>query len=359
MRSRNTRSDEIARAGQLAVLDGVDELRPERSRGRDLLQAGGEERQRLGANGLGIDRLQAVHHALADAARRHVDHPPQAHVVVRVDDELEVGERVLDFLALVEADAADDLVGNALAHQRVFDGSRLRVDPVEHGDRAVDVLGARLLQRADDEVGFLELVVAAVGDDARTALAVGPQPLVLAVAVLADDGAGGVEDDLRRAVVLLQPDGCGLREVALEVEDVAEVGAAPLVDRLIRIADDGEVAVDFGQAANQHVLRPVRVLVLVDHDVAELARVELARLLRGLEELDRLEQQVVEVEGVAVAERGDVALEDLRDLLVPDVVGAAEGVGALHAVAQVADARRAPAAAGRTCRRCRALSRSA
>ena len=93
----------------------------------------------------------------------------------------------------------------------------------------------------------------------------------------------------------------------------------------------------FGQVPNQHVLRPVRVLVLVDHDVAELARVELARLLRRVEELDRLEQQVVEVEGVAVAEQGHIALEDPRDLLVPDVVGVAEGSGAFHAVAQVAD----------------------
>ena len=33
-----------------------------------------------------------------------------------------------------------------------------------------------------------------------------------------------------------------LREVVLEVEDVAKVGAAPFVDRLIRIADDAEVA---------------------------------------------------------------------------------------------------------------------
>ena len=77
----------------------------------------------------GVEVLDGFHHALADAARRHVDHPPQAHVVVRVDDEPHVGERVLDFLALVEPDAADDLVGEALAHQRVFDRSRLGVGP--------------------------------------------------------------------------------------------------------------------------------------------------------------------------------------------------------------------------------------
>ena len=168
--------------GQLAILDGVYQLGPERSRRRCLLEAGGEQWQRLGTDGSRIDRLQAVHQALADTARRHVYHAPQAHIVMGIDDELQVRERVLDFLALVEADAADDLVGNALAHQRVFDGSRLGVDPVEHGQRAVDVLAPRLFQGPDDEVGFLEFVVATIGNDARTALPVGPEPLVLAIA---------------------------------------------------------------------------------------------------------------------------------------------------------------------------------
>ncbi len=53
--------------------------------------------------------------------------------------EAQVGERVLDLLALVEPDAADDAVGDALAHQRVFDRARLRVGAVEHGDHAIAV----------------------------------------------------------------------------------------------------------------------------------------------------------------------------------------------------------------------------
>ena len=91
----------------------------------------------------GGDLLERVHHALADAARRHVDDAPQADVVVRVDDEAHVGERVLDFLALVEPDAADDLVREAFAHQRVFNRPRLRVGPVQHRDRRLDIVGQR------------------------------------------------------------------------------------------------------------------------------------------------------------------------------------------------------------------------
>ena len=94
--------------------------------------------------------------------------------------------------------------------------------------------------------------------------------LSLRLRFCADDRRRRVEDDLRRAVVPLELDGRHFGKVVLEVEDVAQVGAAPLVDRLVRIADDAQVAVDFGEPPDQQVLRPVRVLVLVDHDEAEL-----------------------------------------------------------------------------------------
>ena len=50
------------------------------------------------------------------------------------------------------------------------------------------------------------------------------------------------EDVLGRAVVLLEQHDLGAREVALELDDVADVGAAEGVDRLVGVADDGEAA---------------------------------------------------------------------------------------------------------------------
>ena len=105
----------------------------------------------------------------------------------------------------------------------------------------------------------------------------GVEPLLLAVAVLRDDRRRRVEDDLRRAVVALEADGLRFREVVLEIEDVLQVGAAPLVDRLIGVADDAEVAVRGGEPLDQQVLRPVGVLVLVHHQVAELLAVPTSR----------------------------------------------------------------------------------
>jgi hypothetical protein len=69
----------------------------------------------------------------------------------------------------------------------------------------------------------------------------------------------------------------------LEVEDVAQVGAPPLVDRLVRVADHAQVPVARRQTLNQQVLRTVRILVFVDHQVPELLAVLVPDVLGFLE----------------------------------------------------------------------------
>ena len=83
-----------------------------------------------------------------------------------------------------------------------------------------------------------------------------------------------------RAVVLLEPHDVRVGEVLLEVEDVADVGAAPAVDRLVVVADDHQVAVPAAEQLHELVLRAVGVLVLVDEHVAE-ARAGSASSTRG------------------------------------------------------------------------------
>ena len=109
-------------------------------------------------------------------------------------------------------------------------------DGAATADQALDLAG--------DPLGLLFLVVGleALDRQPRPAFAV-QSFLSLRAALLRDDRVGGVEDQLRRAVVLLELHDRRVREVALEVEDVAEVRAAPGVDRLVVVADDAQVAV--------------------------------------------------------------------------------------------------------------------
>ena len=85
--------------------------------------------------------------------------------------------------------------------------------------------------------------------DLLAALGLGPQGLAQPALVGGDQARGGAEDVAGGAVVALQPDDLGAREVALEAQDVVHLGAAPAVDRLVVVADAADVAGAPGPAA--------------------------------------------------------------------------------------------------------------
>ena len=294
---------------------------------------GGHAGGLVGAAGRGHKRdpvalRQGGHGALGpvtDAAFGLVQDAAQVDVVVRVDQDAQVGEGVLDFLALVEARAADHLVRQPDADQDILDGAGLGVGAVEDGDVAGTEV-AFVLEPVDflgDELGFVVLVLADVADDLLAVALRGPQPLLRPVGVAGDDRVGGAEDGLGGAVVLLELDGAGVRVVLLELHDVADVGAAEGVDGLVRVADDGQLGRAGAFAddlAHQRVLGVVGVLVFVDQDVPEAAPVGLGERGEGPEHVDRLGDQVIEVHGVGLAQPLRVALEDLGDGLLEGVV---------------------------------------
>ena len=102
----------------------------------------------------------------------------------------------------------------------------------------------------------------------------------------------------------------------LELHDVADVRPSERVNGLVRIAHDEKVLVLFGQELEQPVLRVVRVLVLVDEDVAEGVAPLLSRLGEVLEHPDGQEEHVVEVDGVRGEEPPLVEVVRVRDRLV-------------------------------------------
>ena len=311
------------------------------------------------ALGVGV---HALHRAVADAALGGVEDAAQRDRVGRVDEHPQVGQRVAHLAALVEAHPADDLVGQPDADEHLLEHPRLGVGAVEDRDvgrprglvvgEPVDLLG--------DEPRLVVLVVGDVADDAGAVAGVGPQLLGLAALVVADHGVGGVEDGLGGAVVLLEQDRGGVGEVLLEVEDVADVGAAEGVDGLVGVADHhqlgGRDAVGRllrrqrpvvvrrllhlvgAQLVDQGVLGVVGVLVLVDQHVAEPAAVGLADVGELLEQVDGHHDQVVEVEGVGLTQAALVHRVRRRHRLLEPVAGVlGRVVGVAQLVLVVAD----------------------
>ena len=169
-----------------------------------------------------------------------------------------------------------------------------------------------------------------------------PKPLGDAATVVRDHAVGRAQDRLGRAVVLLELDDAGVREVVGEVEDVSNLGPAEAVDRLRVISHHGQVAVAWnarapaygrlgatasGQQLEQAVLGVVGVLVLVHENVPEARAVALADLLEQLQQVDRAKQEVVEVHRVHAQQVALIELVDVSDHLHKRGVGRAADVG--------------------------------
>ena len=85
----------------------------------------------------------------------------------------------------------------------------------------------QLLDLAGNPLCLFFLVVGLEALDRPSTGVLGPELLVRARGVVGYDGVGGVEDQLRGTVVLLELDDLRMRVVPLELEDVADVGSAP------------------------------------------------------------------------------------------------------------------------------------
>ena len=158
------------------------------------------------------------------------------------------------------------------------------------------------------------------------AAGVGPQVLRLARRVVGDHRVGGVEDGLGAAVVLVEHHGGDVGERLLELQDVAVVGAAEAVHRLVGVADDGDVVVAAGEEEDDLVLRLVRVLVLVDEDVLEALAVVLEDVGVVAEQAHGVDQQVVEVHRPRLEQAVLVLAVDLGVLAVEDVLRPRRGL---------------------------------
>ena len=165
------------------------------------------------------------------------------------------------------------------------------------------------------------------------------QPLGGAVAVLADQRVGDIEDRLRAAVILFKQNLDVVGIILAEKLDVAIVGAAEAVDRLILVAHDKEVAVvrRFVDQQPQHlVLRRVGILELVNQEIGPLALILDAHVQVVAQQQHRAQQQVVEVHGVVGEQRLLIAAVDAPgDLL--EIGVRLEGFGRDQVVLAVAD----------------------
>ncbi len=77
------------------------------------------------------DPQKPLHGDIRETARRRIGDSQQAHIVVRVDERLEVCQKILNLAAVEKALSADQVVFNPLPAKRCLDGTRLLIGAEE------------------------------------------------------------------------------------------------------------------------------------------------------------------------------------------------------------------------------------
>ena len=186
--------------------------------------------------------VQHLHGGVAQAALGDIDDTLEGEIVGRRIDQPQIGERVADFGALVEARAADDAIGQAQRHKAILELAHLERGPHQNGNLVERMAVAlQLLDLFADGARFLLGIPGAGDEDFFAGHVLGAQRLAEPAFVVGDQMRGGGENVSGRAVVALQPDNFGAGEIVLEAQDVVDLRAAPAVDRLIVVADAADV----------------------------------------------------------------------------------------------------------------------
>ena len=248
---------------------------------------------------------------LADTTGRDVHHAGERDVVARVRGHAQEGQHVLDLTPRKEGRAPDHIVPDPGAAEALLQHAALRVCAEEHRDVLVAQIAddALSLDGARDEVGLFGVIRSDEPDERGPVGPVCAEALLDAALDGRDDRVGGVEDEGPAPIVLFEGDGLA-REVLAEARDVLHRRSTPRVDRLVVVADHGDVPGAWAQVLQQPILRDVRVLELIDHERLEPTSELFGEVRVFVAGADKSGDQRPEVERVVREERPLVGLEE-------------------------------------------------
>ncbi len=205
---------------------------------RELTQTGsGPAANILGGSGqaghgrhasiLGIGQ-QPADSAFANAPPGFIDDSGQADPVQGVGQDFQIGQHVFDFLAPVEREPANELVGQSCFYKCIFQSPGL--GPSAKEDGVVPKGPSTASDLPDDKISLIPFIPGIINLDLFPLAGGSPQFLDFAPAVVGNDGIGGPQNIAGGAVVLLQFDYFRFGIVLFKIQDIAYIGPTKEVD---------------------------------------------------------------------------------------------------------------------------------
>ncbi len=165
---------------------------------------------------------------ISHAARRHIHDARQVDFISRVGDHAQIRQHILDFLTVVKLHAAGNLIRHVGPAQRVLHHARQGIHSIKnrHGVPGNFLFFMQVAKPPHNQVRLVVLVLGEKGLGLVPFGILGPESLFLPLRVGADQARSDVENFLRGAVILLEPNDSGVGIIFLEVEDNLNVRAA-------------------------------------------------------------------------------------------------------------------------------------
>ena len=260
--------------------------------------------------------MQGLHRLCADAALGEVDDPRRRFAVEGIVDEAKIGKHILDFLTLEELEATKYFIRNPVPRELLFEGTGEGVESHQHGKiRIAIALTKEPRDGVRDIARLAALLVRLKHFRGRTLVVFRPEGLILSPAVVVNDEVGKFQNIFGGAVVAFQLEHVRALEILFEMQDILNLRTTPPVDGLVVVADHEQIPVHGRKQFDNLVLYLVGVLELVYEDIAEFAAQILAHVLVLAEQIARLVEQIVEIEGVVFFQMLLIAYVDLHDIV--------------------------------------------
>src|SRR5262249_28226239 len=214
-----------------------------------------------------MDELQT---RVSKSAFGQVEDPLEGKVVGGLRGEPQIGECVANLRALIKPRATDHAVGQRNGNETLLELAHLERGAHKYRDLIERMAFApQFFDFFADQPGFFLAIPDARHGSLFAQAAIGKKRLAEPSLVMRDEPGGGGKDMAGRAVIALKPDDLRARKIALETQDIVDLGAAPAVNRLIVIADAAEIFPPLGKQPQPQILRRICVLIFVNENKPE------------------------------------------------------------------------------------------
>src|SRR5262249_20169866 len=149
-----------------------------------------------------------------------------------------------------------------------------------------------------DGARFLIAIPATPPSDELAFVDLAPKRLAETTLVLGDQARSSPKDMRHTTVVLLETTDPGAGKSLLKAQDVADLGTAPAVDRLVVITNTTDIPPPLAEQSQPEILGNIGVLILIDQHIFEPPLIIGEHIGIVLEEAQAFKQEIPEIAGV-------------------------------------------------------------